>query len=42
MGASETGAVRNAVALALFAATVVGSAIAWRARGGASLPTETA
>ena len=36
-----TGAVLNAVALALFVVTVVGSAIAWRARGGASVPTET-
>ena len=36
-----TGAVLNAVALALFAATVAGSAIAGRARSGASLPSET-
>lgn len=36
-----SGAVLNAVALALFAATVVGSAIASRARRGAPLPTET-
>ena len=36
-----TGAVLNAVALALFAATVAGSAIAERARSGASLSGET-
>ena len=37
----SAGAVLNAAALALFAATLAGSAIAWRAQGGASLPTET-
>ena len=34
------GAALNAVALALFAATVAGSALAWRARGAPPLPTE--
>lgn len=36
----SAGAVLNAVALALFAATVAGSALAWRAHGAPSLPTE--
>jgi len=36
----ETGAVLNAAALVLFAATVAGSALAWRAHGRSPLPTE--